>query len=569
MAGNSEILREYLVALGFRVEQNEAKKFDGQLVKWDKRAAALSKTLIGVGTAAVGMVATFTYQMERLYYASRRAESAAGNLQALDFGARQVGVKNITQSVEALARNLRANPGLQGLLNSLGVRVTGRDKSDVLMDLVAQLKKMPFFVAQRYANLFGIDPDTLYMLQDGLDKWKGANEQRKQWAREMGVDTEAAAQAGVELANQWNEVVERAGLFRDVLVLAMLPAIREFSKVMQEVLKDWSELIRTQPQQGSLIDRFLEGVGLKDVGGGVQLSQQAQERLGQNETDREYKDIRDPITGEVTRVKKNWLDKKMDQFMEWGGASKWRRKPADQASVDAVQDVPNARPGAPQTQAEIDAEVRRRIASGEGVNRGGYTPPSQNNAPTVPGAGMGSKAQRAFDYFVSTGWTREQAAGIVANLSKESNFNSSAVGDGGRAYGLAQWHPDRQAEFKKWAGKSIKDSSFEEQLGFVNYEMRNGNERAAGNALANARTAREAGAIVSDLYERPLRKEGAERGLAAEAFNRQLGNTTNINQTNNITVNGSNNPEATAKAVGSEVNRANADLVRNQKAKVY
>lgn len=568
MAGNTEILREYLVALGFRVEQNEAKKFDNQLARWDKRAALLSKALIGVGTAAVGMVATFTYQMERLYYASRRAESAAGNLQALDFGARQVGVKNITQSVEALARNLRSNPGLQGLLNSLGVRVQGRDKSDVLMDLVTQLKKMPFFVAQRYASLFGIDPDTLFMLQDGLDKWKAANQQRKQWAQEMGVDTEAAAQAGVELANQWNEVLERAGLFRDVLVLAMLPAMREFSKVMAEVLKDWSALIQSQPQQGSLIDRFLEGVGLKDVGGGVQLSQQAAERLGQNETDREYKEIKDPVTGEVKRVKKNWLDKKMDQFMEWGGASKWRRKPADQASVDAVQDVPGDRPGAPRTQAEIDAEVRRRIASGEGVNRGGYTPPS-TTAPGSPAAGQGSKAQRALEYFVSTGWTREQAAGIVANLSKESSFNHQAVGDGGRAYGIAQWHPDRQADFKAWAGKSIKDASFEEQLGFVNYEMTQGKERKAGNALSNARTAREAGAIVSDLYERPLRKEGAERGLAAEAYSRQLGSTTNINQTNNITVTGTNNPEATAKAVGKEVNQANADLVRNQKAKVY
>lgn len=110
-------------------------------------------------------------------------------------------------------------------------------------------------------------------------------------------------------------------------------------------------------------------------------------------------------------------------------------------------------------------------------------------------------------YFTSQGWTEEQASGIAANLSAESNFKPSAYGDAGRAYGIAQWHGDRQQEFQKQYGKSIHGSSLEEQLAFVQYELTQGNEVSAGRKLKAASTAREAGQIVSKHYERPAKQE--------------------------------------------------------------
>lgn len=129
-------------------------------------------------------------------------------------------------------------------------------------------------------------------------------------------------------------------------------------------------------------------------------------------------------------------------------------------------------------------------------------------------------APTVIDYFVKKGWTREQAAGIAANLQQESQFSTSAVGDGGRAYGVAQWHPDRQANFKGWAGKDIKGSTLEDQLGFVHYEMTQGKERAAGDRLRNATSAEDAGAIVSRYYERPKNAddEANMRGDRAKSY---------------------------------------------------
>jgi len=133
-------------------------------------------------------------------------------------------------------------------------------------------------------------------------------------------------------------------------------------------------------------------------------------------------------------------------------------------------------------------------------------------------------ARTAVDFFKSKGWSESQAIGIAANLQKESNFNTAAVGDGGKAYGIAQWHDDRQRAFMKWSGKNIRQASLDEQMGFVNYELTQGNERKAGDALRNARNEREAASIVSRQYERPgnADAEAAGRANAASAMKQQL-----------------------------------------------
>ena len=127
---------------------------------------------------------------------------------------------------------------------------------------------------------------------------------------------------------------------------------------------------------------------------------------------------------------------------------------------------------------------------------------------------------RSMAFFQGKGWTKEQAAGISANLGLESNFNPAAVGDSGRAYGAGQWHESRQQQFAKWAGKPMQGSSLDEQLGFVHYELTQGQEQGAGDLLRRAKSARDAGDIVSRKYERPADADGdaAKRAAVAEVI---------------------------------------------------
>jgi hypothetical protein len=128
-------------------------------------------------------------------------------------------------------------------------------------------------------------------------------------------------------------------------------------------------------------------------------------------------------------------------------------------------------------------------------------------------------ASRAMDYFIAQGWTPQQAAGIVGNLQAESgpNLSTNAVGDGGKAYGIAQWHPDRQATFAEVYKKDIRQSTINEQLAYVQWELMN-SEKAAGAILRGAGDPSAAAQIVDEHYERSAGIHRAQRIANAMAL---------------------------------------------------
>jgi len=138
----------------------------------------------------------------------------------------------------------------------------------------------------------------------------------------------------------------------------------------------------------------------------------------------------------------------------------------------------------------------------------------------------------AVTQFKRWGWTGSQGAGVVANLEAESAMNPFAKGDGGKAYGIAQWHPDRQANYKKLFGHSMQSvtnraQALREQLEFVQWELTH-SEKAAGDALRKQTAAAAAAYVVSTQYERPKDRAGEarKRGHRAAAIHVQLNNQT-------------------------------------------
>lgn len=138
----------------------------------------------------------------------------------------------------------------------------------------------------------------------------------------------------------------------------------------------------------------------------------------------------------------------------------------------------------------------------------------------LPGAETAQRTNEAMRYFVGQGWSPAQAAGIVANLRQESGLNEKAVGDGGRASGIAQWHPERQAAIEKHFGTALDRMSYAQQLQAVDYELRQGAERVAGQHIAMQDSGREAGAAASLYYERPADRAGEayRRGALAQSI---------------------------------------------------
>lgn len=135
----------------------------------------------------------------------------------------------------------------------------------------------------------------------------------------------------------------------------------------------------------------------------------------------------------------------------------------------------------------------------------------------VPGNNGKNKASQAIDFFVSKGYSADEAKAITANLQGESSFDEKAVGDGGKAYGLAQWHPDRQAQFRKLFNKDIRAATFQEQLEFVDWELRNTHQKAL-REMRKARTLGDKTGAITRYYEIPADIAGASAKRAQIAM---------------------------------------------------
>ncbi len=284
MSSGSNILQEYLIALGFVVDKPSANNADKVMKSVNKTLATIGKTAIATTTAIGGVIETFASNMEKLYYASRRSGSTVQNLQAMASGADRIGVggDRMVAAIEGMSRAMRLNPGLRGLIESLGVKVEGRDPSDVMVDMVGQLKQMPFFVGSQYASLFGIDPDTLLMLEQGVDQLKAAAATRKELSNDLGIDTENAAAAAADYKNTWRDITDRVGLLRDAIAISLLPSTKEFGTVVKLVLEDWIKIVGRIQSAGDFFSKLYEGITGRPStqGGGVVLSPQAAARAG-------------------------------------------------------------------------------------------------------------------------------------------------------------------------------------------------------------------------------------------------------------------------------------------------
>ena len=130
--------------------------------------------------------------------------------------------------------------------------------------------------------------------------------------------------------------------------------------------------------------------------------------------------------------------------------------------------------------------------------------PTQQSSSGNAKASSGN-AKPLLDYFKSQGWNDVEAAAIVGGLSYESGgLNPKALNPDKVHYGLAQWSPERQADFKNWAGFDIHDARADmmKQAQFVQWELTH-TEKAWGAALTKAAMNGYEASKAMFGYERP------------------------------------------------------------------
>lgn len=500
----SDVIKEFLVGLGFEVDEKGLKTFTKSIDGATTAVTRLVTTLAGASLTVAAGVATFANNLENLYFASQRIGASAQSIKAAEYAARDFGATagELRGSLEGVARFLRDNPGGEGFLQSLGVEtrdINGniKDTTDLLSGLGQRLRNMPWYQARQYASLLGIDENTLRAIING------------DFARKVEQNRKTLANSGLDQATKdahaFMEQLRDVGLqFENMSIQVQAQLMHRLGPELEK-FSTWFE--KNSPMIAARIVDVIEKL--------LQLAQDSGPYL-QSIYDFFVK-LDAATDGWSTKIivllglmKALGLTSVVTGILNLAAAFFRLGTGIGSAAPALTSLLGTAAVGAgamlysSSLNDGEDDEVRARKWAEDAA------------AGDLPGGR--DMAARVANFFEGLGWTKEQAAGISANLSAESSFDPTAIGDGGKAYGVGQWHPDRQEAFRQWAGKDIRQSSLEDQLRFVHYEMTQGAEKRAGDLLRAATSANAAGAAVSKHYERPADREGeaAKRGALAE-----------------------------------------------------
>lgn len=125
---------------------------------------------------------------------------------------------------------------------------------------------------------------------------------------------------------------------------------------------------------------------------------------------------------------------------------------------------------------------------------------------------IGENESEIYTYLTETvGLNTAAAAGVMANLYRESSFNPEAVDSAGISFGLCQWTGTRYTDFQEYCRTNgYSSTSMEGQLAFLNHELNTTQYKVLEylqEVEDTAQGAYDAGYYFCVYYERPADTE--------------------------------------------------------------
>jgi len=218
---NAETIQDFLVSLGFQVDQSGQRKFEQTLVSVAANTVKMATAVEASALTVVAFTAKIASGLDNLYWSSQRAGASVSGIQAIGYAASQMGgtVEGARGSLESLARFMRNNPGAEGFLNRLGVQTRDasgnmRDMSAIFTGVGQRLSNMPYYRANQFAQMLGIDENTLMAMRRGLGTF---STQYTQMAKAIGYNADTAARQSNQFMTSLRSFGLMAGMARDKL----------------------------------------------------------------------------------------------------------------------------------------------------------------------------------------------------------------------------------------------------------------------------------------------------------------------------------------------------------------
>lgn len=272
---NAETIKDFLVSLGFDIDEAGASKFDSVLAGTTANAIKMGLAVEGAALTVVAFTAKIASGLDNLYWASQRTGATVQGIQSIGYAVSQVGgsVDAARSSLESLSRFVRNNPGAEGFLNRLGVQT--RDASGNMRDMAAiftgvgqKLSSMPYYRANQYAQMLGIDENTLMAMRRGVGGFSG---QYSAMAKAIGFNADEAARSSNKFMTSLREFGAMAGMARDKIgsnlaggLAGSLDTLRRhildnFPRIEQTLTKAIKGILALGDIIGRLFFRLIEG----------------------------------------------------------------------------------------------------------------------------------------------------------------------------------------------------------------------------------------------------------------------------------------------------------------------
>ena len=240
-----EVMQEYLVKLGYQIDQVSLGKFNGGLTDTSKNILRMGGAVAGVVAAVEASTAAFAYSMRNMYFQSQLAGTSIKNLEAFSYAGKQIGIDAAAMgnAMQSMMRNMRLNPGMEAFIDSLTGRVQhGRPADKIMGDVIDKLRLMPEFVGAQYAQqIFGMDPDTYHLVISQWDSLKQKKEEALDIYAHMGLDPDAAAKEMLDYANSLDRLETRFSALWKVMLIEFSPQLHALNDLVSGAIDWWAD----------------------------------------------------------------------------------------------------------------------------------------------------------------------------------------------------------------------------------------------------------------------------------------------------------------------------------------
>lgn len=244
---NAETLKDFLISLGFKVDEAGARKFDAVVAGTTLKAIELGVKVEAAALSVVAFTAKIASGLDDLYWASQRTGATVEGIKQIGYAVNQVGgsVDGARGSLENLARFMRNNPGAEGFLNRLGVQTRDasgnmRDMATIFTGVGERLSSMPYYRANQYAQMLGLDENTLMAMRRGIGQFSG---EYTAMAKAIGYNADVAAVSSNKFMTSLRSFGLMAGMARDKIGSSLADGLAgSLDRLRRQILENFPKI---------------------------------------------------------------------------------------------------------------------------------------------------------------------------------------------------------------------------------------------------------------------------------------------------------------------------------------